>query len=261
MPTRVYPLDFTLTAGKISNMLKSAPKSQTLPDYSVRISNRAKRLQLKIKPPGIVEVVLPRGMSPRHVPGFVAEHTHWIQVNIKQFKQQPQPQKNAEPPVIIELPACEERWQVRYKEGTNKNSISQDKSAMMLTVCTKKKQHQHAGLQHWLSQRAKAVLPPWLRSVSEELGLPYNRVTVRAQKTRWGSCSSKKNINLNRALLLLPAENVRYLFVHELCHTVHLNHSARYWALVNSIEPQHRRHERALNDAAKTLPHWAIPAP
>ncbi|MFW6348565.1 MAG: M48 family metallopeptidase, partial [Cyclonatronaceae bacterium] len=69
----------------------------------------------------------------------------------------------------------------------------------------------------------------------------HGRVSIRAQKTRWGSCSSKGNINLNWRLIKCPCFVQDYIFVHEMCHLVHLNHSPEYWALVDSYFP--RRHE------------------
>lgn len=239
-------------------MLYTSPQKMLLPDYSVRVSNRAKRLILKIKPPGRVEVVVPKGMSKRHVPGFVAQNATWIEKNLRQFKQHAQNNAPAQLPTTIDLPSCEEQWTVKYLNEVPRSFINQDEQTKTITVATANEEHKIPCLQQWLSLRAKKTLPPWLRTVSEELGLPYNQVSVRGQKTRWGSCSSKKNINLNRSLLLLPPQYVRYLFIHELCHTIHLNHSAEYWALVERFESQYRQYEKALNKAAKSLPHWAI---
>ena len=229
-----------------------------LPDYSVRISTRAKRLQLRIKPPGMVEVVLPKGMSARQVPGFVAQHTDWIAKHLGRLKHRPRTIVEPALPESVFLAATNETWQVRtsQKNMCDHNVIEHSANRMLLVSATDK-QSQIQGLQRWLSNHAKRVLPPWLQEVSHETNLPFNRVTIRAQKTRWGSCSSQKNISLNRALLFLSPEAVHYLFIHELCHTVHLNHSPRYWALVASIEPNYRQYDAELNSAARNLPHWA----
>jgi predicted metal-dependent hydrolase len=76
--------------------------------------------------------------------------------------------------------------------------------------------------------------------VSIQTSLPYNRVSIRGQKTRWGSCSSDKNINLNYKLLFLEPEFVKYIIIHELCHTIHLNHSREFWQLVGDFYPDYR---------------------
>jgi predicted metal-dependent hydrolase len=113
-----------------------------------------------------------------------------------------------------------------------------------------------SALRRWLARKGREHLVPWLERVSAELELPYSGVTLRGQKSRWGSCSARRHINLNYALLFLPPHCVRYLFVHELCHTVHLNHSPRYWALVARKEPDYRRLEKELRQGSRLVPPW-----
>ena len=114
-----------------------------------------------------------------------------------------------------------------------------------------------SALKRWLSRQARSSLVPWLDDLSAKAGLSYNKVAVRGQKTRWASCSSKGNINLNFRLLFLPADVVRYILNHELCHTVHPNHSESFWLHVASLEPGYR----TLNNLAKKgmdgIPEWA----
>lgn len=83
---------------------------------------------------------------------------------------------------------------------------------------------------------------------AQELNFRHGRVTIKSQKTRWGSCSSKKNINLNWRLIKAPRFVQDYIFVHEMCHLVHLNHSPRFWALVDSHFPRRPEAEQWLRD-------------
>jgi predicted metal-dependent hydrolase len=92
--------------------------------------------------------------------------------------------------------------------------------------------------------------------VSQEIALPFEQVTVRGQKTLWASCSAKTNISLNYKLLFLPPELVRYVFIHELCHTIHLNHSRRFWALVAEKEPRYKQLDAELNKGWIYIPAW-----
>lgn len=91
----------------------------------------------------------------------------------------------------------------------------------------------HSGLKarvhHLLNSQARAFLPPECDSLAKKHGLPYNKVSVRNQKTRWGSCSNQKNISLNWRLIQCPDWIREYVILHELTHTRHLNHSLRYW--------------------------------
>lgn len=232
-----------------------------LPDYTVRISPRAKRLQLRVKPTGQVEVVVPKGMALRHVPGFVAEHAQWLEQTVaKTLGRLEHPPHNSTPmlPEHIALTAIGGEWQVSYHPALRARVIDQAAHAQ-LQVFGSDETQQCAALQGWLNQLAKTTLIPWLEEVSSEIKLPFASATVRAQKSRWGSCSSRKRINLNRALMFTSPGAVRYLFIHELCHTVHMNHSARYWALVATLEPDHRRYEAELRHAMATIPRWALP--
>jgi len=226
-----------------------------LPPYSVRVSARAKRLHMKIMPPGKVEVVVPRRFDIRHVPAFVIEHRQWLQHHLD--KMAVTYAHHLLLPETIHLQAIDQRWQVSYADGRRGHSV--ELSAGELRVFGTSEQQMRQVLQHWLQQRAKEALPPWLAQVSAELGLGFSRVTVRGQKTRWGSCSARKSINLNRALLFVSPEAVRYLMIHELCHTVHLNHSTRYWALVASKMPTYEDYETELRRAMRDIPAWALP--
>ncbi len=114
-----------------------------------------------------------------------------------------------------------------------------------------------AVLNRWLQRRAKEVLVPWLHRLSTELSLPFNRAAIRRQRTKWGSCSSERSINLNRNLLFLPEAMARYVLVHELCHGRRLDHSDRFWRLLETFEPNARRTAAKIRDAVEFVPRWA----
>jgi predicted metal-dependent hydrolase len=111
-------------------------------------------------------------------------------------------------------------------------------------------------LKGWFTSKAKDHLISWLKRVSDETGLGYSAVSIRLQQTRWGSCSSRRSISLNARLLFLPPDLVTYVLVHELCHTRHLNHSTRFWRLVESYLPDYRQLDRQLRSAGRCMPGW-----
>jgi len=84
-----------------------------------------------------------------------------------------------------------------------------------------------------LKRKAKAFLPGELERLARKHGLTYNQLKIRKSKTRWGSCSSKRTINLSFYLILLPQHLIEYVLLHELCHTVEMNHSPAFWALLD----------------------------
>ena len=78
-------------------------------------------------------------------------------------------------------------------------------------------------------QKAQEIFIPWVSQISQEHALSFNKVTIRRQKTRWGSCSSQRSLNLNQNLLFLPAPSASYVVTYELAHTKHHNHSPAFW--------------------------------
>ncbi len=149
-------------------------------------------------------------------------------------------------------------------------SIDYQPTASYQTFCTPDQAHHQLTLQgntdhlpavqavlrKWLADRAQRDIAPWLRQVGLSIGLPCRHISVRGQKTIWASCSTKKDISLNFKLLFLPKPLVHYVLVHELCHTVHMNHSKRFWSLVAEKQPDYQWRRDALKKAWRYVPRW-----
>ena len=104
-----------------------------------------------------------------------------------------------------------------------------------------------------LSDQARVLLPPRIAHFARAMGVSYCRVTVRRQKTRWGSCSSKGNLNFNCLLALCPPPVIDYVVVHELCHRRHMNHSPAFWAAVENVLPDYRARREWLKTEGRKL--------
>ena len=100
---------------------------------------------------------------------------------------------------------------------------------------------------------AAKVIPGLVREVSSEMGVTYGRITIRAQKTRWGSCSSKGNLNFNCLLMKMPENVIRYVVVHELAHRRHMNHSKAFWNEVAKYQPSYKDDKIKLRAAGNEL--------
>ena len=98
----------------------------------------------------------------------------------------------------------------------------------------------------FLTERARAIIPPRVKYYAALVGVDYNRVTIRHQKSKWGSCSGKKNLNFNCLLLLMPIEVMDSVIVHELCHLKHMNHSKEFYNEVLRVYPDYKKHDRWL---------------
>ena len=106
---------------------------------------------------------------------------------------------------------------------------------------------------HALATRALEDLPPRVAHYARLLGVTYGRITVRNQRTRWGSCGSNGNLNFNCLLMLAPPEVRDYIVVHELCHRKEMNHSKRFYAEVARVMPDYRVRNRWLRENGGAL--------
>lgn len=104
-----------------------------------------------------------------------------------------------------------------------------------------------------LAERATQLIPERVKHFAPLVGVTYGRITIRNQKSRWGSCSAKGNLNFNVGLLLAPPEVLDYVVVHELCHRKEMNHSPKFWAEVSKLIPDYKQHEKWLKDNGRAI--------
>lgn len=104
-----------------------------------------------------------------------------------------------------------------------------------------------------LARQAGEVFLERVMHYAPLVGVSYGRITIRCQRSRWGSCSSKGNLNFNYLLMLAPPEVLDYVVVHELCHRKEMNHSPRFWAEVERVMPDYRIQKQWLKDNGTQL--------
>lgn len=104
-----------------------------------------------------------------------------------------------------------------------------------------------------LGDLALKVLPQRVKLYAAQMGVSVGRITIRCQKTRWGSCTREGNLNFNCLLMLAPEEVQNYVVVHELCHRLEMNHSKRFWAEVAKVMPDYQIHQKWLKENGSRL--------
>jgi predicted metal-dependent hydrolase len=224
---------------------------------AIRASGRARHLTLRFVPPHTLELIVPRRTRPQDVAAFLKEQQRWIDDARREIARV-RGSADYTLPERIELRAIERVQPLRYRHVPGATAACRSRGdALELSTPDVERRAAPALLQAWLRAQGRAHLVPWLAREAARVGFGPQAVQVRLQKTRWGSCSSRGLISLNAGLLFVDPELVRYLFVHELCHLKHLNHSRRYWRLVERFEPDHEALDRRLADAWAVIPWWA----
>jgi predicted metal-dependent hydrolase len=230
------------------------------PAWELRESTRARRLTVRVFHSGRVEVVVPARTSPAAVARFIERHRSWIERKRAEARGRARPAAPF-PPALIELPACEQRWRVHIAGGGGRRRARVSAAGPGLLRLSGEVSDAAAvreALRRWLSEQAEVVLGPALERCAAELGLRYQRLLVRRQRTRWGSCSTRGTISLNCCLLFQRPPVVRYLMIHELAHTLQMNHSRRFWQIVATHCPDFRRLDRELLDGWRRVPEWVF---
>lgn len=234
-------------------------------DYTLRVSPRARVVRLCVSPHKGLEVVVPRGFDRKQLPDVLTRKQAWIERALERVRPQREELLAApawELPAKIEFRAIDAEWtvQARTAPGRRLAVYFHRPGQLELHGPVEDETLVRRVLGRFLVVQAETHLPRLLKAVSLKTGLNFSRVAIRRQRSRWGSCSAQGAISLNAALLFLPLHLTRYVLVHELCHTVHLNHSARFWALVERHCPEYRASEREMRDAGDYVPRWASAA-
>jgi predicted metal-dependent hydrolase len=226
------------------------------PQYDLRVNKRAKRIHLQISPKNGLRIIIPK-TSDKHIAlDFLNTKRQWVEKQLAKLT------LNAEPeslPTEIKFLAINRDWRVIYEKIPGKKTIQIiiKPNEIVLLGNTDNIDLCQKTLGEFVKHQAEKHLVPWLRQFSLTFNLPFQDITIRQQQSRWGSCSSKKNINLNYRLLFLPAPWVEYVLVHELCHTIHMDHSERFWQLLASFIPDCLAVRKQLKQADQYLPWWA----
>lgn len=232
-----------------------------LPPYRVRESDRARHVSIKVHLNGQVEVVVPRGFDQTQVPQLLQRRQAWLKQTVEQLERQTAHLTEdhfEDKPQKLQLRSRQETWQIFYQEGSLHSLALTQPTPLTLLLRGNMDSASTCRdlLRQWLVRKARAEFAPWLRELSFDMKLPFQRVSIRGQKTRWASCSSHQDISLNYKLLFLPTDLVHYVFVHELCHTIHMNHSGDFWQLVADKYPRYQTCRDQIREAWRYVPSW-----
>jgi predicted metal-dependent hydrolase len=220
--------------------------------YRVRIHPRARHVLIVMsRRHGLVVTVPPR-FGRNRIPDILERKRSWIERALRRLPMQPEPYR---PPERIPLSAIGEEWTVDYRQANpgRVELIERSDRTLLVSGAIDRPNAVRRILERWLKIKARQHLVPWLHRTATELGFKLNGVTVRTQRTLWASCSRRSTISLNARLLLLSPDHVRYIFVHELAHIPHPNHSRAFWQAVAVHVPDYRDRLKELRHRMESL--------
>jgi predicted metal-dependent hydrolase len=226
----------------------------------IRVSGRARRLSIRVFPDARVEVVAPPRARPHDVQAFLQAHRDWIEAKrAHALRNRPVPVPF--PPAEIALACTGEHWRLHVAGGAGPARLTERGDATGPSLTVKGAADSGAvrkALRAWLLRSALPRLTPRVAALSAATGIPYSRISIRRQRSRWGSCSARGTISLNACLLFQRPEVVDYLIVHELSHVRHMNHSARFWQAVERNCQDWRALDRELVQGWRNVPRWVF---
>lgn len=235
-------------------MTNKNPFSNLECNFVIRESKRAKRISLRIKPPQTVTLTIPYRSSVKKALRFAAEHESWVEKKLIIAKE-----KAATQAIII---TTESNFKTKFHQL---KFIPHDRDKGFVRIYTQETRIYYpklwneaddkvqelvkVALRETYRKEAKSYLPTRLEGLATKCGFTYDKVTIRDSKSRWGSCSGKKNISLSLSLMKLPYHLIDYILLHELCHTVEMNHGERFHTLLDRVCDGQ---SKALNKEVKT---------
>ena len=204
------------------------------------IKSKRKTLSLSINENAELIVRAPNQISNKKIEEFIIEKSKWINKN-----------KNLMQSRINEMNDSDSDYLFLgniyplIKVYENPNKIDFNGTEFITSI--ENQDTFKASLKSWYKIKFKEIAIPRLNYFSDKYNLKINQVRFKNQKTLWGSCSSKNNINLNYLLVMAPMLVIDYVIIHELVHTVHKNHSENFWNAVEAIMPDYKKAKKWLN--------------
>ena len=217
--------------------------------YSLKRSSIARLLRISINPQKGLSVTVPSRYPLRDLPEFLQSKSSWILKHLASSKTGPAGPEAKQPHSIRTVPYLGQKLKVaRGISGNNQDrpiSIVQDR--LLINLPSVKGSELRLEIARWLIDQSVKIIESKVKIFCERMGLKCRRVTIRNQRTRWGSCSRLRNLSFNWRIIMAPEKIVDYVVIHELCHLKEMSHSKSFWALVSGYCPQWREHRRWLN--------------
>jgi predicted metal-dependent hydrolase len=221
--------------------------------YTIKRSAIAKHVRLEVRSETGLTVVVPRSYDTRQVTHLLEAKKGWILSKLAKYEKlrPPTAEKKLRSGDIIPHLGRHLEIVIRHNCG-NADSVRLERNRLVVSLRAGK-DRLNVALEQWYRRQAAEFIGRKADKLSSRLGLTYNRLIIRGQKTRWGSCSQKGNLSFNWNLMIAPEPVIDYVIIHELIHIQEMNHTKRFWKLVDKHCPRWREHKKWLKDHGAEL--------
>lgn len=207
--------------------------------YEVTRSKR-KTVSIIIEPSGLVRVLAPNRYADKQIRHLLQEKHNWIMDKLKYFED-----NQIKPPDFSEgtkLDFLGFEYDIHHSQVFKKNEerIKIENSKCIIFARTFETENLKEMIETWYRKEANVIIQNRLFQLQNIVGKVPSKVSVKTQKKRWGSCTSKGHILLNWRLILAPVEVIDYVILHELCHLYHMDHSQKFWGKVMDFDPHYQ---------------------
>lgn len=210
-------------------------------NYRYRVSKKAKYMRLQVSQEKGLEVIVPYGVSFSEAEHFLLSKSDWVVKHVGKLSKREESFNFLGTKLTVDhkYDALIRRHRLELKDSTLKILSPADDLVPLRSIYSA-----------WLKLKAESYIPQRVREIAQKYGFHVNRISIRGQKTRWGSCSRESNLSFNFRLMAYKRDIIDYVIVHELCHTKEMNHSKRFWDLVEKIVPDYKALRKELKKAA-----------
>lgn len=219
--------------------------------YQLTRSRRARYMRLTINRHNEVVLTLPTGCSLDRGLAFLRTKAGWLRRHLLRISPPETLREFLEKRRFLAVNGAD--VQIEWRTDAIKPSLNYRRGDDQLLINFDPRRHTEAMLKSLVRQVAGETLPERTQELAARYRLPLNKVTVRDQISRWGSCSAKKNISLNWRLLLLPPQIKDYVIWHELAHLLQMNHSVRFWNLLERLDADASHHDNVLSQMTNRI--------
>jgi predicted metal-dependent hydrolase len=212
--------------------------------YTHKVHHRSRSLKLKVETNGEVVVVTPPRIPVSKIEAFVQQHLSWIERIQSTLAHRQHLTHDTE---TVSLFGKQYIKKVAF-ESENRVGVRVDGDAVIINLIPKPNQTKGSAtevashLERFIKSTAEKYLIPRTHQLAQKMQISFNRISLRQQKSRWGSCSSQGNLNFNWRLVHYPTAVIDYVIIHELAHRREMNHSAAFWQIVRQYDPAFAQH-------------------